>query len=224
MPVPQNSAPIKSERKLLRDTVRDRIRDAIMDGTLAPGEDLNDHALQEWLGVSRTPIREAINELVRDGLIETSPNRYTRVAMPDYGNIVATFRTVAVIYGGIIRQSLPQMNDAQLRHLEGNLASYQSSFQANDAQGVRDSTLAVLASFEESCDNPVLLQIHRASFHGLAFAIKTESVFERFDLGKYAANVERFVAAVSARDTATAVAAFEAAFLLEPLSSPTSSE
>ena len=217
MPVPQSAKPIQSERRLLRDEVRDRIRDAIMDGALAPGEDLNDQALQDWLGVSRTPIREAINELVRDGLIETSPNRFTRVATPDYANIVSTFRTVAVLYGGIIRQSLPNVDDAQHARLIAALDQYQSAAISRNADGMRQYTLAALSVIEEGCDNPVLLQIHRASFHGLAFAIKLEAVIDRFDLTLFAEKVAEFVTAVRARDTAAAVRAFEAAFLLEPL-------
>lgn len=84
MPVPSTQP--AAERKLLRDTVQDKIRDAIMDGTLEPGERLNDDDLIAWLGVSRTPIREALAELARAGLIEMAPNRYTRVAAPTKGN------------------------------------------------------------------------------------------------------------------------------------------
>lgn len=217
MPVPQRTKPIQSERKLLRDTVRDRIREAIMDGTLSPGESLNDQELQDWLGVSRTPIREAINELVRDGLIETSPNRFTRVATPDYANLVSKFRTVAVIYGGIIRQSLPNLDDTEHASLMTTLDHYQAAALSRDANGMREHTLAALAILEAGCDNPVLLQIHRNHFHGLAFAIKIEALVERFNLEEFAENVVAFVAAVRARDTAAAVRAFEAAFLLEPL-------
>ncbi|WP_053351337.1 GntR family transcriptional regulator [Leucobacter musarum] len=221
MPVPQGAQPIKSERKLLRDTVRERIRDAIMDGTLAPGEDLSDQALQEWLGVSRTPIREAINELVRDGLVETSPNRYTRVATPDYANIVATFRTIAVIYGGLIRQSLPNMGETEIQILVAEIDRYQVALNNSDADSVRQSTGAMLVLFEKYCDNPVLLKIHQANFYGLAFAISTESVFERFDLDPYKANVQLFANAIRSRDTAGAVAAFEAGFWLPPLGKET---
>ncbi|MBK0296207.1 GntR family transcriptional regulator, partial [Bacillus sp. S34] len=81
MPVPSTQP--AAERKLLRDTVQDKIRDAIMDGTLEPGERLNDDDLIAWLGVSRTPIREALAELARAGLIEMAPNRYTRVTTPN---------------------------------------------------------------------------------------------------------------------------------------------
>lgn len=56
---------------------------AIIDGTLVPGERLNDDELVPWLGVSRTPIREAIAKLHTWGVVEMEANRYTRVASKD---------------------------------------------------------------------------------------------------------------------------------------------
>ncbi|WP_309146596.1 GntR family transcriptional regulator [Curtobacterium sp. MCBD17_021] len=50
------------------------------DGTLVPGERLNDDQLTAWLGVSRTPVREAIARLVAEGFVEMAANRYTKVS------------------------------------------------------------------------------------------------------------------------------------------------
>ena len=61
MPVPQSRGFVS--RTLLREDAYRAIRDAIVDGTLAPGERLNDADLVEWLGVSRTPVREALLRL-----------------------------------------------------------------------------------------------------------------------------------------------------------------
>lgn len=77
MPVPQHSS--EPRRRLIRDVAYARIRDEILNGQLEPGEKLNDVDLTAWLGVSRTPIREAIAMLAADGLIEMEPNRYTRI-------------------------------------------------------------------------------------------------------------------------------------------------
>lgn len=66
---------------LLRDVVYRQIQDAIEDGTLEPGERHVDDDLTSWLGVSRTPVREAIPWLVADGLVEMAANRYTRVSV-----------------------------------------------------------------------------------------------------------------------------------------------
>ncbi|WIE70339.1 GntR family transcriptional regulator [Curtobacterium sp. MCLR17_054] len=67
-------------RRLLREVAVDRIRDAILDGTLEPGEPLPDDELAQWLGMSRTPIREALALLAVIGLVDIQANRITRVA------------------------------------------------------------------------------------------------------------------------------------------------
>ncbi|WP_081689901.1 GntR family transcriptional regulator [Leifsonia xyli] len=75
MPVPISNKVDLAPRRLLRDTVAESIRSAILDGSFRPGERLHDEELQGWLGVSRTPIRDALNELSRAGLVEMAPNR-----------------------------------------------------------------------------------------------------------------------------------------------------
>ena len=61
MPLPTTTAPLP--RVWLNDAAYGRIRDWILDGTLAPGEALRDEALAEALGMSRTPIRDALHRL-----------------------------------------------------------------------------------------------------------------------------------------------------------------
>lgn len=82
MPIPHTES-TTGPRRLLRDVVFDKILAAIVDGTLEPGERLNDDQLVKWLGVSRTPVREAIAQLHSYGLVEIEANRYTRVAERD---------------------------------------------------------------------------------------------------------------------------------------------
>src|SRR5699024_6753414 len=60
-------------RTLLRDDVYRSIRDAIVRGQLAPGEQLRDQELGEWLQVSRTPVREALQRLAQAGLVVAQP-------------------------------------------------------------------------------------------------------------------------------------------------------
>src|SRR3954453_18655782 len=95
MPVPADRAAL--ERDLLRDRAYATIRDAIVDGTLQPGEKLKDADLTNWLGLSRTPIREALNRLEQDGLVESAPQRYTRVAPLDRRAARDAFPIVAAV-------------------------------------------------------------------------------------------------------------------------------
>src|SRR4051794_41761969 len=80
MPVPERNEPL--ERDLLRDRAYHALRDAIVDGTLAPGERLRDAELTRWLGLSRTPVREALARLEVGGLGGAAPQRGPRGAPP----------------------------------------------------------------------------------------------------------------------------------------------
>lgn len=70
-------------RQLLRDRAYVALQQAILFGELAPGQALKDTELATQLGLSRTPVREAISRLIEDGLVETKANAYTRVAPLD---------------------------------------------------------------------------------------------------------------------------------------------
>jgi DNA-binding GntR family transcriptional regulator len=69
------------QRPALHRELVERLRDMIVDGSLAPGEHLNERALCERFGVSRTPLREAVLILAREGLVEIMPRRGSRVAV-----------------------------------------------------------------------------------------------------------------------------------------------
>src|SRR5262245_46210954 len=69
----------------LREQVYSRLRDSILTGELRAGSRLSPAALAQGFGVSTMPVREALRLLEEDGLIETSPRRWTRVASPNPG-------------------------------------------------------------------------------------------------------------------------------------------
>jgi len=81
VPIPQFSRPLS--RSLARDEVYRRLKIWIVDGTLRPGEVLRDQGIALSLGVSRTPVREALRRLEDEGFVETALNRWTRVAPLD---------------------------------------------------------------------------------------------------------------------------------------------
>ena len=62
-------------RRSLHEQVTDRVRDMIIEGELAPGDRINEVDLVERLGVSRTPLREALRTLAAESLIDTLPSR-----------------------------------------------------------------------------------------------------------------------------------------------------
>ncbi|TDQ00427.1 GntR family transcriptional regulator [Labedaea rhizosphaerae] len=119
MPVPSSSVPIR--RSLLRDDVHARLRDAIVDCTFAPGEPLRDQDLAAWLGVSRTPVREALLRLGDVGLVQAEPGRSTIVApieeaaVRDAQSVVAAMHRLAVAEAVLTADDLARMRAANRR-------------------------------------------------------------------------------------------------------------
>jgi len=115
MPIPSKSAGV--DRSLLRDNVYDRIRDAIVDGTLQPGEQLKDAELAEWLGVSRTPIREALLRLASSGLVVAVPGRSTTVSEIDANAVNDARDVVGAMHALAVRQIAGQLSESQLKQM-----------------------------------------------------------------------------------------------------------
>lgn len=112
MPVPEGRGLVS--RSLLREDAYRAIRDAIVDGTLAPGERLNDAALVDWLGVSRTPVREALGRLEHAGLVRTKPGQHTIVSPLDVCAVRDAQSVTAAMHELATRQAVPNLSATEL--------------------------------------------------------------------------------------------------------------
>ncbi len=133
MPVPSGEA--VTTRVLLRDEAYGRLRDAILDGTLEAGEQLRDAELAAWLGISRTPIREALARLEDGGLVESVPNRYTRVAPLDRRDAQDAFQVVAALHALAATLGVPRVSDAELAAMRSANDRFAAALRATDVDG-----------------------------------------------------------------------------------------
>jgi DNA-binding GntR family transcriptional regulator len=211
MPVP-TTAP--TEHKLLRDTVRQKIHEAIMDGTLEPGERLNDEELIAWLGVSRTPIREALSQLARAGLIEMAPNRYTRVTTPDPAEVVEAIQTLGVLFGGVVRLAVPRLSATARKRILAALDTTITELEAHDVSAVNRDALGVFARYVDECGNADLQRVCRDTMDGLAFRLRLPNLDELVDWDRMTEDFRRLRAATADGDNVAAELATEAIHML----------
>ncbi|WP_322921472.1 GntR family transcriptional regulator [Nocardioides renjunii] len=130
MPVPPSAAPIRTS--LLRDAVHDRVRDAIVDGTLAPGEVVRDTELAAWLGVSRTPVREALLRLGETGLVRAAPGRSTVVARIDLDEVRAAHSVVAAMHRLAVAEAVERLTAEDLELMRDANARFAAALRGSD--------------------------------------------------------------------------------------------
>lgn len=133
MPVPIPDTPPAVRRTLLRDNVYQAIRDAIVRGQLAPGEQLRDHELGEWLQVSRTPVREALQRLTHSGLVTSEPGRMTRVAPEDPEAVSHARQIAAELHALAVRLAFPALTASDLATMTAANDRLRSALDASDS-------------------------------------------------------------------------------------------
>lgn len=101
--------------------LRDVLEDEIVNGELKPGDRLDEAALAERFGVSRTPIREAFKYLVGSGLVETIPNRGSFVASVGLPQLIEMFEVMAELEGMCARLAARRMSDNENTRLRALL-------------------------------------------------------------------------------------------------------
>jgi DNA-binding GntR family transcriptional regulator len=106
-----------AERRLLHENAVDRLRDMIVHGALAPGTKLNERALCERLGISRTPLREALKVLSTEGLVELQPNRGAVVATLTEHMVREIFTVMAALEALAGELACRNMTDEQFNEI-----------------------------------------------------------------------------------------------------------
>ena len=104
------------------DDVYARVREAILDGELAPGAVMSQVALAEELGISRTPLREALRMLQSERLVEAEPNRRVRVAPMSAADLEELCIARISLEAEAMRLSVPRLTPENLARLEGYMA------------------------------------------------------------------------------------------------------
>jgi DNA-binding GntR family transcriptional regulator len=153
MPVPAGRGLVT--KSLLREDAYRAIRDAIVDGTFAPGERLNDADLVAWLGVSRTPVREALARLEQAGLVRTKPGRHTIVSPLDVRAVHDAQSVTAAMHELAVRQAVPNLSATELDAMRAANARFTDALRSNDAS-------AAIAADDEFHGVPVAASANQA--------------------------------------------------------------
>ena len=115
------------ERKSLGEHVFESLKHSIVRGKISPGEWLVESHIAETLGISRTPVREAIHKLEREGLIERQPRGGFTVLGLDRDDIEETFGIRSVLEGYAARLAAVKHEATELNDLENKIDEFQKA-------------------------------------------------------------------------------------------------
>lgn len=143
----------------LRDIVFNTLRQAILKGELAPGERLMEVSLAQKLGVSRTPVREAIRKLELEGLVLMIPRRGAEVARISEKNL----RDVLEVRRGLedlaIELACARITDSQIVELKKANVNFENSLTSNDVTAIAEADERFHEIIYKAAGNEKLVQV-----------------------------------------------------------------
>jgi len=193
------------ERLTLNERVYQHLRDALAGGKLAPSSRLDEELLVRELGVSRTPIREAIGKLTKEGFVENRPYQ---------GNFVRSFSAAQVNDLYTVRQALeslavrlavPRLSDADVQRLEDILDDVAAALARGGLPGYGAADRRFHQAIAELSGNETLIEcLDRLSVQ--VQIIRTVANHDPGVVARTAAERPLIVAALAARDGERAAA------------------
>ncbi|MBC6696339.1 GntR family transcriptional regulator [Terrisporobacter mayombei] len=144
--------------KPLRDVVFENLRTAILEGNLKAGQRLMEVQLAEQLGVSRTPIREAIRKLELEGLVVMLPRKGAYVANMSFKDLIDVLEIRATLEGLAASLAAERRNDEDVIKLEKVAKEFE--------EGVRNADIEVVLKKDvEFHENIFLMANNKKLYH-----------------------------------------------------------
>jgi DNA-binding GntR family transcriptional regulator len=173
MPLPSQLAPL--DRQTARAAVFEHVRSWIEDGLLEPGETLKDSEIARRLGVSRTPVREALQMLEQLGAVEMLPGRMTRVTPLAPDDVALLYAPLGALQATAAELGTPRATPDDVAELRRHNDALLGGLQAEDHVAASDADSKFHHVLLRLADNPYLvtaiepLLIHARRLEALYF-------------------------------------------------------
>lgn len=191
------------------DRAADELRIRILGGEYVPGERLGEAELASALGVSRTPIREALRMLAADGLVEITPNKGARVVEHPRADLDAIFAIRAHVEGLAARAAAAVASDDDLDRLD----AIATDLEKHSDAGRLDEVYSLNADFHGLLNGMAGSSVLTSTVSQLIHAsvlFRTLHAFDEDARRRSCAHHHEIVAALRARDADWAEAVMHA--------------
>lgn len=143
----------------LREMVYEELKMQILTGTIIPGTRMMEVELAEEMGVSRTPIREAIRKLEKEGLVTIEPRRGAYASQISTGDMVEILEVRQNMEGLAAFFAASRMKSDQLEELREVAAKYNDAVTEGNMENMIRFDTRFHRIIVESCNNKILVQM-----------------------------------------------------------------
>src|SRR3954447_3251459 len=152
--------------------VHDRLRDAILRGELPAGQTTSQVTLARDLDVGRTPLREALRMLQREGLVVSEPNRRVRIAQLSSSDAEELYVMRIALEAVAVRITVPRLTSTDFAELEGYMAQMDHYMRSEDRPGMRVPHRAFHDRLVHAAGERVLTTIGQLFDHGERYRLR----------------------------------------------------
>jgi DNA-binding GntR family transcriptional regulator len=197
--------PIEAPERLA-DAVYDAIRQSIADKTLAPGARVTESGIAQQLGVSKTPVREALLRLRRIGVIEPDGVRGGRVVRPSRSAIREAYEVREALEVFVVRSVTERVSGGDLERICEAAARSLACAEEGDQAGFREWDFVFHRTIAEAAANPRLKELIEDVFTLIGTLRQRDFPDDRWPVDCARGHV-RIADAIARRDVAEAEAA-----------------
>ncbi|WP_033057257.1 GntR family transcriptional regulator [Sinorhizobium arboris] len=194
---------ITVQRDTLQQRVAIRLRELLVQGGFEPGSKLNERELCEQLGVSRTPLREAIRLLVAEGLVVLDPGRGAFTPTWSKDDISDTFELLAALEGLAGELAAQRITTEELAELTALQHEMQAAYERRDLPTYYQLNARAHDLLSEAARNPVLRETWK-QVNGRMHALRFRSNQDESKWIKALDEHAQILAALKAHDGAAA--------------------
>ncbi|MEY9852882.1 DNA-binding GntR family transcriptional regulator [Leifsonia sp. EB41] len=214
MPIPRSPEKTTTPRELVRERVYGQLKEAILSGVLLPGERLDEAELRGWLGVSGTPIRQALHTLSLEGLVETAPQSHSAVIAPRPEEARDTLQTIGVLVTGATILALPHLTVEDRTRLAALARDVTVRHRSGDVPAITKAAGAYFGSMVQACRNPVFIEVVAQTGPSLSYHVTVTHHALDADQGRLAQDYTELSAALLDGDDERVVDVTKRIFLL----------
>ncbi len=187
--------------KSLTEIATERLRNDIVSGRHPFGAQLSEATLAAWLGISKTPVREALMRLRAEGLVEVHPQRGTFVFSLDENGVAQLCHFREVIEVAALGEAMRRSRETLLERLDANLEAMGRAHAAHDLRSLPALDQAFHETLLACCGNDYLQAAYQLVAHKIN-ALRARLPEDNERVGHCQANHARIVAAIRSGDAA----------------------